>query len=108
MSVAAPAGRGWVETVAIVLLLVGGFLGGVGWLAGVVLLWLSDRWSTGDKLIGTFVLPGGLAFAPFLFIFVAVGGSGRPVYEVVLVAMAFAACIVAPITTAARLARTSR
>jgi hypothetical protein len=30
---------------------------------GVVLLWISDAWTTRDKIIGTLVLPGGLAGA---------------------------------------------
>jgi hypothetical protein len=33
----------------------------IGWFAGLVLLWTSALWSTRDKLIGTFVLPFGLA-----------------------------------------------
>jgi HAAS domain-containing protein len=40
------------EILAIVLLL-------VFWPAGVVLLWISDLWTTRDKLIGTLVPPGG-------------------------------------------------
>lgn len=44
------------------LLLLGGLIFGVGWLVGVVLLWASPTWRTRDKLLGTFVLPGGLAF----------------------------------------------
>lgn len=49
------------EIAALVMLLVGGIvLPIVGWLVGVVLLWISDAWSTRDKLLGTFVLPGGL------------------------------------------------
>lgn len=59
-------GRGWVEPAALVLLLLGGFVGGVGWIAGVVLLWMSSRWTVGEKLLGTLVWPGGLA-APVLF-----------------------------------------
>ena len=65
--------RGWQETFAIVLLLAGGFLAGVGWLIGVILLWLSDAWTTRDKLIGTLVVPGGLALPLFLFGVEAVG-----------------------------------
>jgi hypothetical protein len=42
------------------LLLLGGFLLVVGWFAGVALLWYSHAWGIRDKLIGTFVLPGGL------------------------------------------------
>jgi hypothetical protein len=51
-----------VEATAVVLLLFGGFLFLVGWFVGVGLLWTSQRWTLRDKLIGTFVLPGGLAF----------------------------------------------
>jgi hypothetical protein len=49
------------EVAALVLLLVGGFLFGIGWFVGIVLLWSSGVWSTRDKLIGTLVFPGGLA-----------------------------------------------
>jgi uncharacterized membrane protein len=57
----------WTDPLAIVLLLVGGFLWLIGWVAGVVLLWLSDVWSTRQKLIGTLVVPGGL-LAAFMFV----------------------------------------
>jgi hypothetical protein len=67
--------REWLEPLAIVLLLVGGFLAGVGWLAGVVLLWLSNVWTTRDKLIGTLIVPGGLALPLFVFSVVAVTGG---------------------------------
>jgi len=30
------------------------------WIVGVMLLWVSDVWSTRDKLLGTFVTPGGI------------------------------------------------
>ena len=57
----APApGFGFRDIATIVLLLIGGFLAGIGWVVGVVLLWASPSWRTRDKLIGTFVLPGGL------------------------------------------------
>ena len=69
------AQREWLEPLAIVLLLLGGLLGGVGWLVGVVLLWLSDVWTTRDKLIGTLVVPGGLALPLVLFTLVAVGSG---------------------------------
>jgi hypothetical protein len=49
------------DTGTVVLLLVGGFLIGIGWIAGVVMLWVSPRWRTNDKLLGTLVWPGGLA-----------------------------------------------
>jgi hypothetical protein len=45
----------------VVLLLVGGLLIGLGWIAGVVMLWASPRWRISDKLLGTLVWPGGLA-----------------------------------------------
>ena len=55
------ADRGLVlEAGALVLLTLGSLLSWVGWAGGVLLLWTSDRWSRPDKLLGTFVLPGGL------------------------------------------------
>jgi hypothetical protein len=42
------------------LLLLGGFAAGIGWFVGVALLWSSPTWRTRDKLLGTFVPPGGL------------------------------------------------
>ena len=66
---AATKGSGW-DVVALVLLLVGGLaLPVVGWVIGVVLLWVSDSWTTIEKLIGTFVVPGGLALPVFLLTF---------------------------------------
>jgi hypothetical protein len=61
-----PRRSGSHEVAALVLLLVGGFLFGIGWLVGLVLLWSSDVWSARDKLIGTLVFPGGLAVLPVL------------------------------------------
>ena len=49
------------DAIAVGLLLGGGFLFGVGWLVGLVLLLGSTAWSTRDKLIGTLLVPGGLA-----------------------------------------------
>jgi hypothetical protein len=54
------ARRTWTDPAAIILLLVGGFTI-IGWFVGVVLLWISDAWNTRDKIIGTFIVPGGLA-----------------------------------------------
>ena len=42
------------------LLLVGGFVFVIGWFVGLGMLWMSDTWGRRDKLLGTFVLPGGL------------------------------------------------
>jgi hypothetical protein len=33
----------------------------VGWLVGLVLLWSSRLWTTRDKLVGTLIVPGGIA-----------------------------------------------
>jgi hypothetical protein len=48
------------------LLLLGGFAAGIGWFVGVALLWSSPTWRTRDKLLGTFVPPGGLLGLFFL------------------------------------------
>jgi len=42
------------------LLLLGGYALLVGWFVGVGLLWSSATWRVRDKVLGTFVLPGGL------------------------------------------------
>jgi hypothetical protein len=53
--------RGWKEVAALILLPIGGVvLPVVGWFVGVVLLWVSDAWTTRDKLVGTLFFPGGL------------------------------------------------
>jgi uncharacterized membrane protein len=68
----APAARaGLNEWLAIPFLLIGGFIFVVGWFVGVVLLWSSRIWTVRDKLIGTLVVPGGLATGAFLFLFAA-------------------------------------
>jgi hypothetical protein len=67
---------GSLEWFAIVLLLVGGLiLPVVGWGAGVVLLWSSRVWTRREKLIGTFVLPGGLSLVVLALL--GVGGSSE-------------------------------
>lgn len=55
--------RGTKEWAAIILLSLGGFVAGVGWLAGLILLWGSQAWTSRDKWIGTLIIPGGLATA---------------------------------------------
>lgn len=62
-----PARPRWMETAALVLLLFGGFVFGVGWIIGLVLLWSSAVWTPWEKLLGTLVVPGGLAGSFFLF-----------------------------------------
>jgi hypothetical protein len=64
---ALPRTKSGLDIVALVLLLIGGVvLPVVGWLIGVVLLWVSETWTTREKLIGTLVVPGGLALPLFL------------------------------------------
>lgn len=56
-----PSKAGWKEVGALVLLPIGGvILPVLGWFIGIVLLWISDAWSTRDKLVGTLLFPGGL------------------------------------------------
>lgn len=47
------------EYAVLLLLPFGGFVYIVGWLVGVTLLWTSDRWRTGEKILGTLLLPFG-------------------------------------------------
>ena len=52
--------RTWPEALVPVLLLFGGFVFLVGWLAGVAILWASPVWRLRDKVLGTLVVPLGL------------------------------------------------
>ena len=71
-----PARAGWKEIVALILLPIGGIVRPiVGWVAGAVLLWVSDAWGTKDKLIGTLLFPGGLLI-PAALLFMAGESSG--------------------------------
>jgi len=57
----APRKVGWKEVGALIMLPIGGvILPVLGWFIGIVLLWVSDAWSTRDKLVGTLLFPGGL------------------------------------------------
>jgi hypothetical protein len=62
-----PARFGARETFALILLALGGFAYLIGWIAGVILLWTSEAWTTREKLLGTLVPPGGLAI-PITFL----------------------------------------
>jgi hypothetical protein len=76
-----PRRRGFVEVAALILLPVGGVvLPVIGWFVGVVLLWISDAWNTRDKLIGTFVIPGGLLL-PLGLLLLATGSGAGPCVE---------------------------
>src|SRR5215469_1921075 len=50
-----------VEVAAVINLLFGGFAFLVGWLGGLLLLWLSPNWRWTEKVLGTVIWPGGLA-----------------------------------------------
>jgi hypothetical protein len=67
--------RSWREWAAVILLPLGGFAFGVGWLVGLVLLWSSRLWTTREKLIGTLIVPGGIATA--LLVLVLTGTKVR-------------------------------
>lgn len=60
---------GALEVIAVILLLVGVFVFWIGWFVGVILLWISPVWKTREKLVGTFVVPGGLGLPLFLAAF---------------------------------------
>ncbi len=111
--------RGAHEWAAIILLLFGGFIFGLGWLAGLILLWSSRAWTTRDKWIGTLVLPGGLAAGLYIGLFA--NGSSQSCYSVnggpqhctgglstgrqILELAIFAVLVLPPIATAVYLAR---
>lgn len=67
---------GVLEGVTIALLLVGGVIvPALGWVFGAVLLWVSRVWTVRDKVIGTLVVPGGLALPFFALVMTPVGIS---------------------------------
>jgi hypothetical protein len=122
-----PKRPGAIESFAIVLLLIGGIVIPVlGWVVGAVLLWLSEVWTTRDKLIGTFVVPGGLAPLLFLSFFAGYDQScselfdqaghlisrtctpGPSVLSQVLATGGLVILLVAPIATAVYLGRRLR
>ncbi len=118
--------RGTREWAALILLLFGGFILGLGWFAGLILLWTSRAWTTGEKWIGTLVLPGGLATSVFIGLIatgaptkkichVIAGGvqhctpaTGQGTTSNVLGVAVFAVLVLAPIATSVYLARRAR
>jgi hypothetical protein len=113
-----PRRRGTLEWSTIILLLAGGVaIPVIGWLAGVVLLWISRTWTLRDKLWGTLVVPGGLLPAVWLWflpvdITSCVGAAGQNVcvggtttaQQSINIAF-FAVVLVLPVCTAVYLAR---
>jgi hypothetical protein len=58
----------------------------LGWAIAVILLWRSRVWSTGEKLLGTLLPPGGLSVILVLLVTgssscTEAGGAGRPTIE---------------------------
>ena len=47
------------EGLAVAFLTAGSFVPVLGWLVGVALLWTSKRWTAGEKLAATLIVPGG-------------------------------------------------
>jgi len=121
-----PARRtGTQEWAAIILLLIGGFIFIFGWVVGAVLLWSSRAWTAREKVLGTLVLPGGLAAVAWVALLSASGtdcgrsgGPGRPTItrctpgpstlHNVLVGALLIALALAPLATAMFLARRAR
>jgi hypothetical protein len=67
---------GTLEWIVVFLLPLGGIVIPVlGWLVGVVLLWASKVWTFREKLIGTLVVPGGLAAIPIFALVAASSGT---------------------------------
>lgn len=59
----------WTVWLIITGLVIGGvIIPFVGWIAGVIGLWVSPLWRRWPKIVGTFVLPGGLLPAAYLLI----------------------------------------
>ncbi len=118
-----PERRGKKEWAAIILLLLGGFIVGLGWFVGLVLLWNSRAWTTRDKWIGTLVIPGGLATGVLIGL-IAIGAptkkmcrsfagglqhcttaAGHSTFPSILGVAVFVVLVLAPIATSVYLAR---
>lgn len=58
------------------LIIFGGFAFGFGWLVGLYGLWSSKTWRIWDKLLGTFIWPGGLFGTFYFYLFIpSTGGT---------------------------------
>jgi hypothetical protein len=113
--------RGLHEWAAILLLLLGGFLFFVGWLGGLILLWSSRAWNAREKVIGTLIVPGGLATVLPLLLLTAstqkcvslngappqCTGGPSPAHQTFSIALV-TFLILAPVCTSVYLARRAR
>jgi hypothetical protein len=68
----------WWDGLALVLLLFGGFLFGIGWIFGLTLLWTSPSWTRQEKRLGSIVPLLELALFAVLVIFTS-GSSASAV-----------------------------
>jgi hypothetical protein len=74
----APVSGGWFEWITLLLLLIGSLIIPIlGWLVGVIMLWISGVWSWREKLAGTLLVPGGLGGLA-LFALLGAGSQGCP------------------------------
>jgi hypothetical protein len=72
-----PGSRRW-DGWAPWLIVFGPIASGLGWLAGVLILWTSPTWSRRDKLIATFVPPVGLVALFFGLVAALSAAAGCP------------------------------
>ncbi len=93
----------------------------VGWIVGLVLLLSSRAWTVRDKLIGTLIVPGGLATAVVALLDLGTVQTGTSYYggpqhcgpgasalhEITSIVV-FAVLVIGPIFTAVYLARRAR
>lgn len=99
----------WGDRAAPWLLLFGGFVFLVGWIAGVVLLWHSSIWNTRDKILATLIWPGGLATVVYASgLTTSVAPSPPSTTHVVGAIAAVIASVVFPIVINVRLMRIER
>ncbi len=94
----------WTDYAALVLLPLGGLLIPVlGWLAGVAFLWSSKVWSDRDKLLGTLIVPGGLALPAVLTLELIQPSNSDPLPAVV--GLLFIVSLLGPLVMVVYLAR---
>jgi HAAS domain-containing protein len=91
-----PDSRRW-DAWAPWLIIFGPVVSGLGWIAGIAILWTSPTWSQRDKLIATVVSPAGLV-ALFFGLVAAMGGRrlALPLGAAILLAVAGLAAHVLP------------